>query len=107
MNFSKCVKNQGLPFLIMLQFASLVSGATHLAAPSPKKSQDYNYTNGDVGSNALGLSSADAADFNETDLPLDTPKLKPAEIVDETTAASAASLEREKNSPECLDSCNK
>ncbi len=77
--------------------------AATLNAPAPKSARDFNYTNGDVGSNALGLSAADAADFDEKAIPLAAPNLKPYDIKSDAEVA----LEREKDSEKCLDSCTK
>ena len=73
-----------------------------LVAPTHKKMQEYNYSNGDIGSNALGSTAAEAADI-EQDLPLGTPILKSIEILAEPSVV----LDSEKNSQESLDSSNK
>lgn len=68
--------------LVALLICSIFKAAVAapLSAPQPKSKKDYNYSNGQVGSNNKGLSAAEAGDIDESRLPLDTPRLRGARV---------------------------
>ncbi|MCB0349703.1 MAG: hypothetical protein KDD38_00885 [Bdellovibrionales bacterium] len=99
----RCVKYHVIVVFAVAGVSLAALASSTLPAPAPKKAQDFNYTNGDVGSNALGLSAADAADIDEENIALAVPKLKPADIA---TDPEATVLDAQKNSEKCLNSCS-
>lgn len=59
-----------------------------LPPPLRRTQQEYNYSNGDVGSNHSGMSAAEAGSIDEKKVPLGIPKLQSVEAQEQKTEST-------------------
>ena len=92
------------PFRLFVSALLLSPSGQAAALEAPQAQIEYNYSNGDVGQQALGLSATEVGDHvNEDGWPLEAPVLRQAQLTD----AKDAVLEGSKNLPEKLQTSEK
>ncbi|OFZ11792.1 MAG: hypothetical protein A2Z20_05525 [Bdellovibrionales bacterium RBG_16_40_8] len=64
---------------VILSYAAFITSTALLATKQSPK-QSYNYSDGFVGSNTSGVNLSEAGDIDESQLPLETPRIKKIEL---------------------------